>query len=61
MGCKHRGPVDPILNDAGNVVGVRCPACGMEAFAGDSRWTAIKQAVRFAWRDAFGKTTKGER
>ena len=55
MACRHEGAVDVILDGAGEVVGVRCPRCGMEAFAGDSRWTAIKQAVRFAWRDAFGK------
>ena len=48
MACTHPGPVERIERDG--KVGVRCPACGMTAFQGESLWRTLWDTLRFSLR-----------
>lgn len=48
MGCTHpySDEVMAIRNDADEVIGLRCPACGMTAMLGDSIWRTLLEGLR---------------
>ena len=58
--CRHED-VDELRNEAGELIGIRCPACGTEVYKGESTWAALKRVVRNAWRDARAAYPNGER
>jgi hypothetical protein len=41
MACTHPFEIDLIYDDQGNVIGGRCPSCGMVAFKSDGFWKSI--------------------
>jgi hypothetical protein len=49
VACSHPFGVEAIRNDAGEVVGGRCPACKRVAYKGDSWWVTVKRAF-FGYR-----------
>jgi uncharacterized C2H2 Zn-finger protein len=48
MGCTHQGRVEEIRHPKDGRVGVRCPRCGMTAYAGDGLMRSILDALRYA-------------
>jgi uncharacterized C2H2 Zn-finger protein len=47
VACTHPFGIDPIRDAEGEIIGGRCPSCGMVAYKGDSFWTTVKRALRF--------------
>lgn len=48
MACTHQGAVERITHPKDGRIGVRCPHCGMTAYAGDGILKAITTALRYA-------------